>query len=98
MLEEHGIDYTYRDYREERLDTDELRRVLDRLGLGPKQVLRRRDRAFRDLGLSGQEDDDVLIAHMSIHPTLLERPIGLTADGAVVGRPPERLLELATKH
>jgi arsenate reductase len=54
----------------------------------------RRDRAYRELGLTGAEVEEKLIALMSSHPTLLERPIGMVGNRAVVGRPPERLLTL----
>jgi arsenate reductase len=49
------------------------------------------------LGLSGEEDDDTLISLMHEHPTLLERPIGIAGSKAVVGRPPEKLLELISQ-
>ncbi|MDH3744338.1 MAG: arsenate reductase (glutaredoxin), partial [Acidobacteriota bacterium] len=52
------------------------------------------DKAFRELGLTGEEPDADLIRDMAAHPTLLERPIGVLGDRAVVGRPPEKLLEL----
>lgn len=68
--------------------------VLGKLGVGPKEVLRRRDRAFKELGLTGDEPDDELITAMANHPPLLERPIGVVANQAVVGRPIEALLEL----
>jgi arsenate reductase len=95
LLDQHGIDYRYRDYRQEPLDVSELRLLMKRLGVGPKEVLRRRDRAFRELGLTGEEADDTLLGHMSAHPTLLERPIGIAGERAVVGRPPDALLDLA---
>lgn len=57
-------------------------------------MLRPRDRAYRELGLEGHESDDQLIAHMAQHPTLLQRPIGIVGERAIIGRPPERLLEL----
>jgi arsenate reductase len=95
LLDDNGVDYRYRDYRKEPLDESELRLLMTRLGVGPKEVLRRRDRAFRELALTGDEDDDTLITHMSSHPTLLERPIGIAGDRAVVGRPPAALLDLA---
>ncbi len=94
MLEEHGIDFDYRDYRKEPLSEEEIRHVLALLGVGPKDVLRRRDKAFRELGLSGNETDDVLIAHMAEHPTLLQRPIGIRGSRAAIGRPIENLLSL----
>ena len=96
MLDEHGIDYTYRDYRSQPLSVEELRTIFSLLGVGPRDLLRRRDRAFRELNLSGDEDDETLIALMHEHPTLLERPIGVRDNRAAVGRPPENLLQLAT--
>lgn len=95
MLNERGIEFDYREYRQEPLSEAELRKVLGLLGLGPKDVLRRRDKAFRALGLTGEETDGELLAHMAEHPTLLERPIGVAGERAVIGRPPEKLLELA---
>ena len=94
MLKEHGVEVRYREYREDPLSEAELRAVLKKLGLSVREVLRTRDRAFKELGLVGDEPDDVLIAHMAAHPTLLQRPIGVKGSRAVVGRPPEALLEL----
>ncbi len=94
MLDDNGIPYRYREYTEEPLSAAEIRRVLGWLGVGPREVLRTRDRAFRELGLTGEEPEDELIAHMADHPTLLQRPIGVIDGRAAVGRPPERLLEL----
>jgi arsenate reductase len=94
LLDDEGIPYRYRDYVREPLSEDELRRVLDLLGVSPAKVLRKNDRAYKALGLDGGESDATLIAHMTEHPTLLQRPIGVLDDRAVVGRPPERLLEL----
>ena len=97
MLEKRGIPFTYREYRSQPLTEDELRRLFDSLQKRPAELLRRRDRAFRQLGLSGEEDDDTLISLMHEHPTLLERPIGIVGSKAVVGRPPEKLLELVNQ-
>ena len=94
MLEERGIAFSYRDYRSQPLTEDELRWLFDSLQMRPRDLLRRRDRAFRELGLSGDEDNNTLISFMHERPTLLERPIGIAGGKAVVGRPPERLLEL----
>ena len=94
MLNERGVEYHYREYRKEPLSADELRAVLARLGVSTREVLRCRDRAFKELALTGDEDDATLVAHMAEHPTLLQRPIGVVGERAVVGRPVERLLEL----
>jgi arsenate reductase len=94
LLEDHGVPYRYREYTQQRLDADEIRALLGKLGLRARDVLRTRDKAYGQLGLSGDESDDVLVAHLAAHPTLLQRPIGVAGDRAVIGRPPERLLDL----
>ena len=94
MLDERGVEYRYREYTQEPLSESEIREVLIKLGVGPRTVLRRNDAAFRQLGLTGDEPDTELIALMAEHPTLLQRPIGVVGDRAVVGRPVEALLEL----
>lgn len=90
-----GIPYRYRDYRKEPLSVAELRRVVEALGVPLRDLLRRNDRAFRELGLTGDEPEPRLLALMAEHPTLVQRPIGLKGRCAVLGRPVERLLELA---
>ena len=97
MLEDEGVEFTYRDYRQEPLSVSELGRLFKRLGVAPKTLLRKRDKAYKELGLTGNESDKAVIAHMAEHPTLLERPIGVSGERAVVGRPPERLLELGAE-
>ena len=97
MLKDRSVAFRFREYTEDPLSEAEIRRVLDLLGVEPKQVLRKRDRVYRELGLSGDEHDDELIRLMATHPTLLERPIGVVGPRAVIGRPPELLLELVTE-
>lgn len=94
MLKAEGVEYRYREYRREPLDEAELRLLLRRLGVAARDVLRRNDAAYRELGLTGDEPEAVLVGHMARHPTLLQRPIGVHGDRAVVGRPVERLLAL----
>jgi arsenate reductase len=96
LLDEEKIEYRYREYRQDPLSAEEIRNVLRKLGLRAADVLRTRDRAFKELDLSGDEPEDELIARMAEHPTLLQRPIGIQGNRAVVGRPPEKLLELSS--
>ena len=92
MLDEAGAAYTYREYTEEPLSVEELEAVFTALGVEPKELLRTRD--AKPLGVTGDEPRAELLALMAEHPTLLQRPIGWTGTRAVVGRPPENLLEL----
>ena len=89
MLNEHNRAFTYRDTTKEPLSDPELRDVLRKLGVGPYDVLRKRD-AIK-AGLSGNESDDELIALMVDNPRLVQRPIAVTEDTAVLGRPVENL-------
>jgi len=94
LLKQHDIPYDYREYRDQPLSVDEMTVLLTRLGVGPREVLRTHDRAYKELGLKGDESDSRLVELMSSNPTLLQRPIGVYGDRAVVGRPAERLVEI----
>ncbi len=74
---------------------EELRDVLHRLAMGPRDLMRTREAPWRDLGLDDADlSDDVLIRAMHEHPVLIERPVVIAGDRAVLGRPPERVLDL----
>ena len=94
MLNDNDIEFKYREYTQEPLTQAEIKRILKMLGVGPKDVLRKNDKAYKELGLTGGESDAALIKHMAANPTLLQRPIGVLDGKAAVGRPPENLLEL----
>lgn len=94
MLEAQGVTFRYRDYREDRLSEAEIRRIVELLGVHPGELLRTREPIYRELGLEPTDPAPKIVAAMAAHPTLLQRPIGILGDRAVLGRPPERLLEL----
>jgi len=94
LLDEKAIPYRYREYTREPLTEGEIREILRLLGLPARDLLRTKDSAYADLGLAGDKPDDELVRAMARHPTLIQRPIGKLPGKAVLGRPPERLLEL----
>ena len=94
LLEGHGITPSVRLYLEEVPSADELADVISKLGISPWALLRRGEKVFKELGLSQQEDDEGIIEAMAQHPILIERPIVIHADAAVLGRPPENVLGL----
>lgn len=95
LLEERGLAPTVIRYLETPPDEAELGRLLDLLGLEPRDLLRRGEAEVRELGLDHPDvPRDRLIAAMAAHPRLIERPIVVVGERAVVGRPPERVLEL----
>lgn len=94
MLKKNRIPFVYREYRSNPLSEKEIRSLLRTLKAEPHDVLRRNDKAFKELALTGEETPAELITWMARYPTLLQRPIGVYGGRAVVGRPPEKLLEL----
>jgi len=57
-------------------------------------LLRRRDPAYRENALTGEEEDAVLLSLFSQHPGLMQRPIFIHDGRAVLGRPVERILDI----
>ena len=94
MLEENEIDYTYREYTEDPLSIAEIKSVLLKLNLSVFDVLRKNDKAYKELQLQGEESSDQLIRLMATHPTLLQRPLAVLGDRARLGRPVDHLLDL----
>ncbi len=96
LLTERGIAYEGIEYHETGLDEATIRELLAKAGIGPRAALRVREPLVAELGLTdeGRVDDDELIALMAQHPELLQRPIVVRGDRAVLARPVERVLEL----
>lgn len=72
----------------------QLAKLLKKAGLRPFDVLRRREKAFRELGLSAETPDAKVIKAIIDHPNLLERPIVEVGSKAVLARPIEKGIEL----
>lgn len=90
MIREAGIEPRIRSYLDEPLDAAELRALLERLGLRPRELLRRRGTPYDELGLDDPNwSDEELIAFMTEHPILIERPVVVTPKGARICRPAE---------
>ena len=91
LLDAEGAEYTVRRYLEDVPSEDEIREVLDRLGLEPWDITRTQEAAAKELGLKEWARDDSSrdrwISALSEHPKLIQRPIITAEDGsAVVGR------------
>lgn len=94
LLTERGVDAERVDYHVTGLDEGELRALLAKLGCGPREVLRTREPLVAELGLPGELSDDELVALMVEHPQLVQRPIVVNGDRAVLARPVERVLDI----
>lgn len=94
LLLDAGRPFAERRYLDEPLDLAELRELRRRLALPAIRFVRQGEEAFRRAGLGPESSEEDLLAAVARHPILLERPILVGADRAVVGRPPERVLDL----
>lgn len=92
LLEDRGIAFTERRYLDEPLSRDELVELARRLGRPVREWIRAREAG--EAGLAGETDEAMLLAAMAREPVLMERPILVRGGRAVVGRPPEKVLEL----
>lgn len=94
LLEERGVDADYVRYLEEAPSRAELERVMDLLGIDdPRAMMRSKEPVYEELGLAQAGHDELLDA-MAAHPVLIERPIVIRGNRAVIARPPDRLLDL----
>ena len=95
LLEEKGISPRIVDYLKTPPSAAELKAILKTLGLKPRDLMRKGEPRYAELGLKDRDlDDDALIALMVANPILIERPIVVSGGKAEIGRPPEKVLEI----
>jgi arsenate reductase len=94
LLQEKGVTPDIVLYLETPPDAAQLTGLLRRLGMTAGQLVRRGEEAYKACSLDRNSSDEALLAAMAEHPKLIERPIVVKGDKAVLGRPPENVLEL----
>lgn len=95
LLQEQGVEPEIRLYLESPPDANELSSILQKLGKSPRELMRKGESEYRELGLNDETlSDDELIQAMVSSPKLIERPIVLANGRAAVGRPPESVLDI----
>ena len=95
LIRDHGIEPTIVEYLKTPPQIAEINGALKALGVTPRGLMRKKEAPYAELSL-GEEGltHAELVAAMVEHPVLIERPIVFGAGRAVVGRPPENVLEL----
>ncbi len=95
LIESNGINPEVVEYLKQPPSFRELSALLDQLGLEPRELMRTHETPYKEKGLDdAQLSRDELITAMVEHPILIERPIVIHNGKAVIGRPPEKVLEL----
>lgn len=93
LLADRGIEFERVNYILDPLSGSEIRELLGKAGLRPRDVVRLTEPGARELSL---DDDEAVLATLEVRPELLQRPIVVRGDRAVLARPPEKVLELLT--
>jgi arsenate reductase len=94
LLRDRGIEPELRRWLEDPPSEAELEVLLARLGAAPHEVARRSEDEYQALRLSDRTPRDEMVRALAQHPRILEGPLLVCGERAVVARPPERVLEL----
>ena len=89
-----GFNATIVEYLKAPPGKDELRVLLKKLGMQPSELVRRGEDAFKEHYAGKMLNEEQWLDALVAHPILIERPIVVCGDRAVIGRPPEKVLEL----
>ena len=91
LLEDGGVDFSIRRYLDEPLDPEEISHLVSIVDSDPGELVRTSDGAFKDSSFS--MDSDVVEILLAL-PGVMQRPILSDGEKAVIGRPPENILQL----
>ncbi len=95
LLKERGLEPTVVDYQKNPPSAAEIERALQSLGLSPRELMRKDEAVYAELGLDNAKlTHQQLIEAMAAHPLLIERPIVFANGKAAIGRPPENVLAI----
>lgn len=95
LLESRAVQPRIVKYLETPPEAEELRGLLAKLGVSARELLRRNEAPYQELGLDdASKTENELIAAMHSHPVLIQRPIVVNGNRARIGRPPEAVLEI----
>jgi arsenate reductase len=94
ILETENADFKVIKYLDEKLDTQELRHIIKLLNIKPIDLIRKNESLWKDNFKNSTFTDIELIDIMVKHPKLIERPIVVNGDKAIIGRPPQVILDI----
>jgi len=94
IVREADVELPVREYLRDPLSVEELRSIVEMLGVRPIEIVRRGEAPYAALGLSDATPDDDILRAMAENPILIERPIVVRGRRAVIGRPPERVRDI----
>jgi arsenate reductase (glutaredoxin) len=95
LLRESGVDYERVNYFNEPVGEAKLRELIRKMGVAPRELLRKNEAAYKELDLASRAlSDEEIIRLLAERPELLQRPIVERGDRAVLARPVEKLRDV----
>lgn len=97
LIEGSGEPFQIVEYLKEPLDATELKNLTDMLGIDASALIRKNEAIWKEQYRGKELTEAEILQAMEMHPKLMERPVVVMGDRAVLGRPPENVLELLKK-
>lgn len=95
ILKQNNLTPVVIEYLEEPLTRQEIKAIIEMLGVSARDLLRTGEQIYADAKLDNDAlSEDEIIAAICAHPILLQRPIVVSGKRAVIGRPPAKVLEI----
>ena len=95
LLEERGLETEVVKYLDELPSKEELKKILLMLGMNSaRELMRTKEAIYKELHLADENSEEALLEVMVANPKLIERPIVIKGNQAVIGRPIEKVIEL----
>lgn len=95
LIEENNVSPDVVEYLKNPLSVDELKSIVSKLGVSVRDIIRNKESEYKENGLDDKSlSDDAIYQVLANTPKLVERPIVVNGDDAVIGRPPENVLAL----
>lgn len=93
LLEEKGDSFEVFHYLNTPPSREDIAALLNKLGVTARELMRTKEELYKELGLAKTEDEEKLIDALAAYPKLIERPILIDGNRALIGRPVERVVE-----
>jgi len=94
ILKEEKVDFEIIEYLKIPLNIETLKSLIKKLNLKPIDIIRKKDKLFKELQIDTINEDKKILDIITKNPKLLERPIIVKGEKAVIGRPPELLYDI----
>lgn len=97
LIQNEGYNSKIVKYLEDSISENEIKAVLKMLGIGARELMRTKEDIYKELNLANEQDEGMLIRSMAKHPILIERPIIIKENSAIIGRPNDKIIPFLKK-